>query len=201
MRTNVRSEPAETTTPVRRWQQPKPRYQTVNGRTVPVYECRYCRDSGLVSLPKYRPEETDEELIGARGKSVLYGMPEQPRYAYLCPACRGETTPRLARWYRAMTVALQQQAEREQHRSTGVLAAEPERILKPMPSATPAATAAGVREEVRCGGCDFFWRSEACGKKPLPRKPAMGLPHLEIEGRWYPRMTATDGCTEGRVRT
>lgn len=51
------------------------------GRKVRVYECAYCRDVEIVSLPPYQKDETDADLLGMG--------PVSPRYAYPCPLCKG----------------------------------------------------------------------------------------------------------------
>ena len=53
---------------------------TEDGRRVPAYRCRVCKDGGLVSLPVYHDGETDEELTAP----VFIGAGE----AHFCPACR-----------------------------------------------------------------------------------------------------------------
>ena len=52
-----------------------------HGRKVRLYECAYCRDVEIVSLPPYRADETDADLLGMG--------PVSPRYAYPCPLSKG----------------------------------------------------------------------------------------------------------------
>lgn len=71
-----RQEPAESNRSPRK---PPMRFtMDAHGRKVRLYECPYCRDIGIASLPNYRRDETDEDLVRA-------GM---PRHAYPCPICR-----------------------------------------------------------------------------------------------------------------
>ena len=137
--------------PSRSYQRPEPRYREVNGKTVPLYECRYCRDQGLISMPAPRPNETDADLIGAHGESCLYGVVTGKRYTSYCPNCRGignSTRPgadlsaqqrgRLARWYRAMTEAFGEGAAREVvlDGRSGRPFPDLNRIAKPLPQLT-----------------------------------------------------------------
>ena len=113
-----RAEPTETREVS--WAKPEPRWATgPDGRRMRVYQCAGCRDVGLITLPTYRPGETDEDLLhperAADGK----------RYVSFCPDCRGvgdSTRPgeaqgnaqlnRLGRWSRARRAELE--AERRE---------------------------------------------------------------------------------------
>jgi hypothetical protein len=76
------SDQAENAGPGISWQPPPPRFVTdPRGRRRPVYECAACRDVGLITLPGYRPDETDEDL--------LHPPADGKRYASFCSDCRG----------------------------------------------------------------------------------------------------------------
>ena len=53
-----------------------------HGRKVRLYECAYCRDVEIVSLPPYRADETDADLLGM-GEYLGHFI------AYPCPMCKG----------------------------------------------------------------------------------------------------------------
>ena len=84
-----------------------------HGRKVRLYECPFCRDRGVASLPRYRREETDADLVRSSGTLC---------FAYPCPVCksteislRGEPLSdahkaRLQRWRRARRAELDRYA-------------------------------------------------------------------------------------------
>jgi hypothetical protein len=68
------------------WRRPYPQWMTYpSGRRIPVYVCPHCRDMGIVSLPKEKPEEKDEDLV-----RVFIGA----GVAYICPKCRPDEAKR-----------------------------------------------------------------------------------------------------------
>ena len=106
-----RDTPAEQS---RAFQKPPLRF-TVDayGRKVRLYECPYCRDRGVASLPKYRREETDADLIRSSGTLC---------YAHPCPICKNteqglsgyplsdQHKARLQRWRMARKAELETEA-------------------------------------------------------------------------------------------
>ena len=117
----------------RSWRKPEQRWRDEGGKLVRVYQCLYCRDIGLISLPKYRRDETDDELCGihrARDGGMIAGMIAGTRFASYCPNCRGEVgsstrrtlqdrppmigeqAERIRRWYNRMMVYLREEVSR-----------------------------------------------------------------------------------------
>jgi hypothetical protein len=53
-----------------------------DGRTYNVYECRFCCDAGIISMPKQVSREGIADLVSVKA------MMQRGRVAYYCPACR-----------------------------------------------------------------------------------------------------------------